>query len=161
MAFDTTGIIKLFTNNKFRLIALILVLIFLGVVTFLKVYYSTDDCKPLIEQNKLLMEQNTQVLLNNNQLVEGYLKIENLLGQVTRDTVYVTTTTTLRPLERRPASSEPVFINDSVAVVSNAMEIQDLRPLPPNIKKNIVVKPGNGQIVVNEIQKIIDLAKKK
>jgi len=79
MAFDTTGIIKLFTNNKFRLIALILVLIFLGVVTFVKVYYSTDDCKPLIEQNKLLMEQNTQVLLKNNQLVEGYLKIENLL----------------------------------------------------------------------------------
>ena len=160
--FDTTGIIKLFTNNKFRLIALILVLIFLGVVTFLKVYYSTDDCKPLIEQNKILMEQNTQVMQKNTDLVQGYLKIEGLLGQVTHDTIYVNTTTTLRPLERRPASvSEPVFINDSVAVVSNAMEIQDLRPLPPNIKKNIVVKPGNGQIVVNEIQKIIDLAKKK
>ena len=79
MAFDTTGIIKLFTNNKFRLIALILVLIFLGLVTFIKFHYTTDDCKPLIEQNKLLLEQNTLVIKKNTELIEGYLKIEKLL----------------------------------------------------------------------------------
>jgi len=156
--FDTTGIIKLFSNNKFRLIALILVLIFLGVVTFIKVYYSTDDCKPLIEQNKILMEQNTEVLKKNSELVQGYLKIEGLLGQVTHDTVYVNTTKILRPLERNVASiTEPIFINDSVAIVSNANVSPDIKPLPPDIK----VKPGNQQVVIDQIQQIIDLVKKK
>jgi hypothetical protein len=70
--FDTTGIIKLFSNNKFRLIALTLVLVFLGLMTFFNVYYKTDDCKPLIEQNKMLMDQNTLVIKRNSELVEGF-----------------------------------------------------------------------------------------
>ena len=156
MAFDTTGIIKLFTNNKFRLIALILVLIFLGVVTFVKVYYSTDDCKPLIEQNKLLMEQNTQVLLKNNELVEGYLKIENLLGQVTRDTVYITTTKT-REFEKLTNSYyvEP----DSNGVVSSALMSPSPTVKTSDVKKSIKTKPGNQTQIFGEIEKIIEKSK--
>ena len=156
MAFDTTGIIKLFTNNKFRLIALILVLIFLGVVTFVKVYYSTDDCKPLIEQNKLLMEQNTQVLLKNNQLVEGYLKIENLLEQVTRDTVYVTTTKT-KEFEKMTTSY--YVESDSNGVVSNALMSPSPTVKTLDVKKSMKTKPGNQTQIFGEIKDIIQKSK--
>ena len=157
MNFDTTGIIKLFTNNKFRLIALILILLFLGSVTFFKFYYSTDDCKPLIDQNKLLMDQNTEVMKKNTDLVQGYLKIEGLLGQVTHDTVYITTTQTLRPLERVYTSA---IVRNDTGVVADAMVRSTPTPLPPEIKKNIIVKPGNGKNVINQIQKIIDSQKR-
>jgi len=156
MAFDTTGIIKLFTNNKFRLIALTLVLIFLGFVTFMKVYYSTDDCKPLIEQNKLLMEQNTQVLLKNNELVEGYLKIEELLGKVTRDTVFVTTTKT-KELEKALTSYyvEP----DSNGEVSNALIVPSPKVKTLDIKKSMETKPGNQTQIFGEIKNLIEKSK--
>jgi len=156
MALDTTGIIKLFTNNKFRLIALILVLIFLGVVTFVKVYYSTDDCKPLIDQNKLLMEQNTQVLLKNNQLVEGYLKIENLLEQVTRDTVYVTTTKT-KEFEKMTTSY--YVESDSNGVVSNALMSPSQTVKTLDVKKSMKTKPGNQTQIFGEIKDIIQKSK--
>jgi hypothetical protein len=146
--FDTTGIIKLFSNNKFRLIALTLVLVFLGIITFFNVYYKTDDCKPLIEQNKMLMDQNTLVIKRNSELVEGYLKIETLLGKVTHDTVYVTTTTIL----------ESHSMRDSVMYVSNPVE-RSIK-IKPETKKTIKVKQGNQENVMNQIQQIINVCKK-
>jgi hypothetical protein len=151
MAFDTTEVIKLFTNNKFRLIALILVLIFLGLVTFIKFHYTTDDCKPLIEQNKLLLEQNTLVIKKNTELVEGYLKIEKLLSDVRRDTIYVTTTKT-QELEKVFTSYyvEP----DSNTGVSNELVVS--KPQQPKVKKSIKTKPGNQTLIFSEIQSIIN-----
>jgi hypothetical protein len=154
--FDTTGIIKLFSNNKFRLIALTLVLVFLGLMTFFNVYYKTDDCKPLIEQNKMLMDQNTLVIKRNSELVEGYLKIETLLGKVTHDTVYVTTTTTLKAEPIRVVESHSM--RDSVMYVSNPVE-RSIK-IKPETKKTINVKSGNQQNVMNQIQQIINVCKK-
>jgi len=142
------------------LTALILILIFLGTITFVKVYYSTDDCKPIIEQNKLLMEQNTSIVKKNSDLIDGYIKIEGLLGKVTHDTIYITTTQTLRPLERVYTNAMVKSDNDT-GVVSDGMVRPMSRTPLPEIKKNIKVKPGNGQVVISQIQKIIDIAKKK
>ena len=153
--FDTTGIIKLFSNNKFRLIALTLVLVFLGLMTFFNVYYKTDDCKPLIEQNKMLMDQNTLVIKRNSELVEGYLKIEALLGKVTHDTVYVTTTKTLKAEPIRIIESHSM--SDSVMYVSNEMKSIKTKP---KTKKTINVKSGNQENVMNQIQQIINICKK-
>lgn len=157
-SFDATGIIKLFTNNKFRLISLIIILIFLGTITFFNVYYKTDDCKPLIDQNKMLMDQNTLVMKKNSELVEGYLKIESLLGKVTPDTVYVTTTTTskLEPIKHQVLESHSM--QDSVMYVSNPVE-RTIK-IKPETKKTIKVKQGNQDNVMNQIQQIINLAKK-
>lgn len=156
--FDTTGIIKLFSNNKFRLIALTLVLVFLGIITFFNVYYKTDDCKPLIEQNKMLMDQNTLVIKRNSELVEGYLKIETLLGKVTHDTVYVTTTTTLKSEPIKHQVLESHSMRDSVMYVSNPVE-RSIK-IKPETKKTIKVKQGNQENVMNQIQQIINVCKK-
>ena len=90
-----SDILKSFTSNKWRIFALILVLVSLNIGTFIKMYYTQSDCSPLIKQNNELVKsqnnlvtQNSQILQKNQDLINGYLQIQDLLKNFKQDTVY-------------------------------------------------------------------------
>jgi hypothetical protein len=174
MSLDTSNIIKLFTTNRSKLIALILVLSSISLVAWIKVYYSIDDCKPLVEQNKTLMEQNsmlvnqnTQILQKNQNLLDSYLKIQELLSAISTDTVFITKTekasVTTPTSYKNIIEPDTIFEDISESTSSRYMRLESPRRVeetqPKKVTSKIRVKTGNKEEVLSEIQKIIDSSK--
>lgn len=156
--FNAKDIIGLFSNNKFRLIALILILTFISLIAWIKVYYSTDDCKPLLEQNSLLMSQNTQIINKNQKLLDSYLKIQDLLGSISNDTVFITRTEKTKPIYTRDISGnfdgyDEESTKESYFLVSSPIEKTEVKVTSTKIKA------GNKERIISEIKDIIDSSK--
>ena len=162
------SVIKTFTSNRWKIAALIIILISINIGVFLRVYYSTSDCKPIIEQKQELMKMNTDVMKKNKELLAGYLQIENLLKNVTHDTIYIknNTTTTFKTIDADVVTSSkslPPVLNSTSdsSIVFDTSPISDKKSM---IKRSfpikytsseIVVKTGNQKDVYDKIQKII------
>jgi hypothetical protein len=160
MSFNPKEVIELFSSNKFRLVALILILVSISLVAWIKVYYSIDDCKPLVEQNKVLIEQNsllvdqnTQILKKNQYLLDSYLKIQDLLGSISTDTVFITRIEKdRRILFNRKSQSQIPDSPDSEVSYKIESPIEET----PQIKVTSKIKTGNKEKVISEIQRIIE-----
>jgi hypothetical protein len=166
--FNIKDVIGLFSNNKFRLISLILILVSISLITWIKVYYSSDDCKPLLDQNKLLieqnsslMDQNSQIINRNKNLIDSYLKIQDLLGSITTDTIFITRTertmsgSYTKDISGNFDGSDEESTKESYFLVSSPIEKSEIKVTSTKINSS------NKKKIISEIQAIIENSKVK
>lgn len=159
--------IKLFSTDRKRMLALILILIFGVTITLITSYFTTDNCTPLIDQNSALVKSqneltivNSEIIKKNRELVNGYIEIQDILRGFKKDTIFITKTierSLTYPVENlvefgSSENGDSVFFDEDIKLKSS-YEITEVPILvSTTIKKTI----NNSEKLIDKINKIVD-----
>ena len=169
-------ILNVFSNNKWKILALVLLLVSTNVGTYIKVYYTAADCSPLIKQNSELVKSQSSLTTQNTELLAGYIQIQNLLKDIKQDTIYVNSEKTILRNTTIRTDAEKIELkqNHIDSTISTPMDEEVLKSsafCPPITIKDetpIVLtstktrqSEGNKKEVMGKIQDIINKKSKK
>jgi hypothetical protein len=110
-------ILKNFSGNGYKLIALIILSIFTSIGIWIKYNYSVDDCSDISKQKEIVMGINTNLVNKNVELIQKIIEINELVNGIKPDTVFIERT---REIKVYP----PVEIVESIYLSEALMKLE-------------------------------------